>query len=126
MTLSVPVAYSFISNVYVVCSKSKVDLSKTAVISDSQNISIPFSYFAVLKTRPKVKTTSRVKVKLEILILKRLNNLLKFSYSSPKDIFIEFSEIEREGGNVYVREKHPSVASYVCPDQGSNPQPFDV
>ena len=32
---------------------------------------------------------------------------------------------ERER-NINMREKHPSVASYTCPDQGWNPQPLGV
>ena len=44
--------------------------------------------------------------------------------SLSEDMFIYFLErkVGREGG----REKHQSVASPTCPNQGLNPQPFDV
>lgn len=38
-------------------------------------------------------------------------------------------EDKREGErkrNINVREKHQFIASPMCPDRGSNPQPFDV
>ena len=44
--------------------------------------------------------------------------------SSHKDMFTDFRERRRERErNTDVRKKHPSVASYMYPDQGSNPQP---
>ena len=43
-----------------------------------------------------------------------------FFPSSPEDMFIDLRERE---GNINVREKYQLVASHMCPDQGSNPQP---
>ena len=52
-----------------------------------------------------------------------------FLNSLPKDMFIHFrergGEREREK-NIHVREKHQSVVSLTCPDQGSSLQPFGV
>ena len=60
-------------------------------------------------------------------------DLKKFS---SKDMFIDLVERERGRGerdrvkqrerNMDVREKHRSVASRTCPDQGWNPQPMYV
>ena len=44
------------------------------------------------------------------------SHLYRFLKSSQEDMFIDFGE----------REKHCCVASIMCPDWGSNPQPFGV
>lgn len=52
-----------------------------------------------------------------------------FKKSLPEDMLI----LEREGGrkikrtkNIIVKEKHQSVASHTCLDQGRNPQSWHV
>ena len=43
--------------------------------------------------------------------------------------FMDFRERERKGErlrNINVRDRYQSVASCMCPNQGSNPQPFTV
>ena len=51
--------------------------------------------------------------------------ILFFVKCSPEVAFIDFTERRRDR-NIDVREKHRSVTSSTCPNQGLNPQPSGV
>ena len=53
-------------------------------------------------------------------ILSVFHTRFYFFQSSPKDMFVLFSETGRERQHTDVREKHRSVASCILPDRGSN------